>query len=373
MKFALVTLLLLVVGAALFLIPRRTPPAAPAPRLPTAPPGPAVDRRRSEPESAQPGPPELETFRMQRAADVSVDRQQAIVTLFRNVPRPPKLLHHLLSPAFVSAASSAELVDLIAGEPQIAARVLATVNSPFYALKTPVQSIGQAVSYLGLNAVRSVCLQYLLIDAFKPDSPQRKQVLDAIWRASAIASELTQHLAQRLAYPDQGALASAVVLSHLGRLATASAMPPGVLATIPDRGLLERVRAEQQAMGLASPEVGRLLMMHWELPLAIVEEAAAVDSILVTPDSRATAADAARPPRLALGYLCARLGERLAEARPLALSSFDLRTDLGLDGHHLQGYLGDAHRERLAGLLRSPELQAAVQRILSTATAMTAA
>ena len=77
-------------------------------------------------------------------------------------------MQQLLSPEFVARASSTELSELVMAEPLIAAKVLSTVNSPFYALQKPVTNIGQAVTFLGINTVRSICLQYMLAEAFKP-------------------------------------------------------------------------------------------------------------------------------------------------------------------------------------------------------------
>jgi len=308
----------------------------------------------------------LASYQPVTANEVTGDRKQQFVKSFHNVPRPPKLLHNLLSSDFVSSASSAELEDLIVGEPLIAAKVLATVNSPLFGLKTQVRSIGQAVNYLGLNAVRSVCLQYILIASFKADSKERECVLDATWRTSALASELIQQLAQKLSLPDQGALVSAVVLSFLGRLATAATVPLPVLTAIPADSLLDRASAEQQALGLSASEIGRLLMLDWELPRKIVEDAADIDSVLTTKFDAATTLDPVRRGRLALCYLCARLGERLAQGELTDLRSYDLLGERSPDFFHLWSYFDDARMIRLAELLRSPELDASLRKMLTT-------
>lgn len=306
----------------------------------------------------------LTSYEPLHADTLTGDRKQFFVNTFKDVPRPPKLLHHLLSPDFVGTASSAELEDLIVGEPLIAAKVLATVNSPLFGLKTQVRSIGQAVSLLGLNSVRSVCLQYILIASFKADSAGRERILDGTWKASALASELIQQLSLKLSLPDQGALVSAVVLSFLGRLATAATMPNMVLATIPTHDLLDRASAEQQALGLSSSEIGRLLMLDWELPRKIVEDAADIDWVLVTPGDTADAIDPVRRSRLALCYLCARLGERLAEGELEDLSRFDLASETGADYFQVWSYFDEARIVRLGEIFRAPEVNASLQKML---------
>ena len=82
-------------------------------------------------------------------------------------------------------------------EPLIAAKVLSTVNSPLYGLHRPVTNIGQAVTFLGISSVRSLCLQYMLAEAFKPTQAEAQKAFDAIWKASAIASELDGHAAHQ--------------------------------------------------------------------------------------------------------------------------------------------------------------------------------
>lgn len=313
-------------------------------------------------EASEPLPPDLASFQRLAAADLPAERRSAYVAVFRDVPRPPKLLQHLMSPEFLNAANSAQLVELINAEPLIVAKVLTAVNSPLYGLKSPVSSAGQAVTYLGLNTIRSLCLQYILINTFKADSAERQKVLDATWRASALASELAHQVSYRLELPESGLLVSAVVLSFLGRLATAATMPRAVLATIPARDFLARTRAEQERLGLSAGEIGRLLMIDWGLPERIVAEAADIDSLLATP--RGAIADA-RSHRLALGYLCARLGEQFAAGERTDLLNLDLPAAAEPELHHLRGHLGDPRLKRVNEYLRAPMLSTDLQRMVA--------
>ncbi len=367
-------MLILLAAAAVWLLLRR-PVKPPAPALTTA-------RRAAQADAAQARPitrtvpaqatadtplaaptlpAELAGFQHVLADTLTPERRSTFVAMFRDVPRPPKLLQHLMSPEFLNTADSSQLVELIGAEPLIAAKVLAAVNSPFYGLKSPVRSAGQAVTYLGLNSVRSLCLQYILITAFKADTPQRQQVLDGAWRASSLASELAQQLCHRLNLPEAGTTVSAVVLSFLGRLATAATMPQGMLAKVPERDFLQRSRAEQGLMGLCAGEIGRLVMVHWGLPDHIAADAADIDTVLVTPFS---ALDSERSARLALGYLCARLGEQLACGERTDLLDFDLHHSTAAELHHLQGGLDDARLAALPQLLREPRLSGELQRVL---------
>ncbi len=336
--------------------PLRTPiplvrPAGPAPTLV---PDPLPDL-----------PPEaLGSFNWRVAEDLPAEHRDALVTAVRRIPRPPAALHQMLSPQFLDRASSNALSELITGEAQIAAKVLATVNAPYYGLQRPVSGIGQAVTFLGLNTVRSICLQYLLEDAFKPTHPAQKQVHAEIWNASALASELCSRLCAKLGLADAGALVAQVLLSFLGHLATATLLagqPGPTGARLSVGPLLDRTRAAQDQLGLGPAEIGALLLQEWGLPDAIVNEVRAIDRLLVTPAGQRSAEDSQR---LAVAHLCARLGEHLATGGPVSaggLAGLAAGQAQAEDGFHLRAHLAAPALARLPEHLQAADLALALQ------------
>lgn len=309
----------------------------------------------------EPLPASLAEFRWLNEQDMDTAHRDTLLAAVRGIPRPPRSMQKLLSPDFVQRAGSAELSDLVMGEPLIAAKILSTVNAPFYGLHKPVTNIGQAVTFLGMNTVRSICLQYMLAEAFKPKLAEAQRSFDAIWKASAIASELCVRLGKALNLPDQGTLSTQVVLSFVGQLATASLIPMSGLEKWLERGRLERARLEQELLGLNATEIGGLLMKSWELPEELVDEVCGSGRQLVTPFM---STDPKRAPRFALGYLCARLGERLALGQLDSLEGYDPMLDRGVDTHHLRASLGHPALAKLDQALAAPDLLAAVDQML---------
>lgn len=329
--------------------------AEPAEPAPTAPSAPSAPLQAAMP---PPKPPELlaqlDALAWIRAEALPEARRRAVADVFRHVPRPPRLLQQLLSPEFINKAGMEELADLIGGEPLVAARVLATANSAMFGLATPVKGLRQAIAVLGLITLRILCLQYLMIRSFKADSPERQTLLTHLWNASTLASEMSQRLARRLGRPDPSRLGTLVVLSFLGRLAVSAALPRGLLATLPAGSFLQRTRNEQAALGLGTAEIGGLLMHGWDLPASLVDDVRRVDPCLV---ERAPDLD------LALCYLCARLGERLASGDLRRLSDFDLAASDSIDFHRIQARLARPDWLALAAALREPALCEALQRV----------
>ena len=341
-------------GLALYLRkPKAAGPAPVAARAPTLAPGSAADFPApaaipSKDDALLAG---LDALQWIRAETLPEHQRQAIAAVFKHVPRPPRLMQQLISPEFVNNASLEELAELIGSEPLVATRVLATANSSMFGLSTPVKGVQQAISTLGLITLRILCLQYLMIRSFKADSPERQRLLTNVWNASALASELCQRVARSVGRPDPGRLATLVVLSFLGRLASKATMPRGLLGTIPVGTFLERTRNEQATLGLSAGEIGGLLMRDWALPDSLIDDVRRVDPCLV---ERAPALD------LALCYVCARVGEKLVSGELRHLSDFDLARDQGADFHHIQSRLSRPEWAAMAAALRGPALCEAI-------------
>lgn len=365
MTFVLIGIAVLMAAIALYFSLQKSTKAIPprpaqAPRAPVEQGGVRVQRAAS-PVATTPVPEALSRFRLVRHTELAPAQAAAIMARLRLIPRPPSALHKLVSPEFLADATSAELSELMMSEPLIAAKVLAVVNSPFYGLAKPLGSIGQAATFLGMNTVRSICLQYMLDDSLKTSSPEIKKLFNTLWNASAFASELCFKLAQLLGLQDPGALVTQVVLSYLGQLATYSLLPPETVLAIANQDLLDRAMAEQEHLGLSSAELGSLLLQEWALPQAIIDDVRGIDLILVTPLS---AANAQRGARLALCYLCARLGGKLATGDITDLAAFDLAAQESPDFHHLRSYLDQPSIVRLVEFLRFPDVVSSINQMV---------
>lgn len=303
-------------------------------------------------------PAELAAWAPVSADSLPPQRLQGVAKTFHDVPRPPRLLSRLATLDLAGANGANDLVNLINGEPLIAAKVLAAVNAPAYGLQRPVSAIGQAVTYLGLNAVRSICMHHALQQGFHSDSPDRAERLKSLWQASALASELAQQTSPRASLPDPGGLACAVLLSFLGELAVSVAVPRGLLGRVPARDHFARTRAEQGLIGLGAPQIGAVLMRSWELPEEVIASVAALDTRLVQTTAAGCDTGALRD---AWGYLCARLGERLAAGELARLADFDLASDTGTELAAIRPLHADPRFAALLEPLAAPALQARIE------------
>ena len=209
----------------------------------------------SAPLSIEPIPPELVRLVWHRQADLAPLQRDALLAAMAGITRPPEPLLQLLSADFVAWASTSELSDLVMAELLVTGKLLGQVNATLYGLRHPVTDIAQAMALLGMATVRSICVQYMLAQAFEPASAARQRVLDTLWRSSTIASELGGRLGKALNLPDQGTLPTRAVLGFVGPMATASLLPLESLGEWLALAPPQRAAHEQALLGLSSGEI----------------------------------------------------------------------------------------------------------------------
>ncbi len=310
-----------------------------------------------------PLPPALVTFWLAEEHEILPDRVAQIGEQLRHIVMPPRGVQRFMSADIMASDASRELAELVMSEPRLAAKVLGRANSPFYGLQMPITSVPHAITYLGMNAVRSMALSFLLEESFTADDPELRQYYDSIWDSGLFASEICSLFAGKLGLTDSGALCTQTVLSFLGDLA-APALLGERAREVRDLTLLERLRFEQETIGASAVLLGTIMMREWGLPEAIVSAVSATGRVLVTPATQLAPEHAVRA---GLSYACARIGETIAQQRIEHVDQIDLLNDESPQLHHLQGYLRLPALARLPQLLQTPEVRLALMRMISAA------
>jgi HD-like signal output (HDOD) protein len=348
-------------------------PAAAPPRdnRPARPPVPAAPLGPPVPVAAPvvPAPASLAALRLQRTLQLDPAERSRLVTLLRQVAQPPASLPRLVSMDVLEDAAPRELAELVMREPRLAAKLLGRANSAFYALQSPIASIPHAISYLGINAVRSMALGFLVEATFPSTDPAVRRYSDRTWAAAMVAGELCSLLAVRLRCQDPAALAMQAVLSFLGEIAV-PVLAPDRADELGRLDLPERLARQQEWLGTNAIVLGSVLMQEWGLPESLVHEVEVAGRVVVTPvNPRETHHAAER----ALVYACARLGEAIASGRLVHAGQLDLATADDPLLYYLQGYLRLPALARLPDLLAAPDAAGMLDRMIASTVAVGAA
>lgn len=313
---------------------------------------------------ATPIPEELAGFRMVRVGDISPARQAILLEEMDRIFLPPRSLRELSDPDFEGSSSIRELTEFLLREPVLTARVLGVVNSPLHGLRSPIVSVQHAINFLGLNAVRSTALRFLIEESYRTETPSLQALYGRIWDAGLMGSEICAMLSQRLGFTDTGASSTTTVLSFVGDFAVLTLLPPDVAIESWEHGLFERTRIQQESLGFNAAVAGQLLLQQWGLPPKIVSGVERVGLML---DTAAEAPVSAEACRLALCYASARLGEGIALGRVRELSQLSLSPEEQPELAHLQGYLVQTPFARLEEFMQAQDVRNAFARMINAA------
>ncbi|MEO1008091.1 MAG: HDOD domain-containing protein [Planctomycetota bacterium] len=160
-----------------------------------------------------------------------------------------------------------ELAETIRFDQGLTAKILKTVNSSFFGLRTKCATIDKALVVLGLRELRNLALGFSLVPAmesaytsdFDPVDYWRRGIYTAV-AAKIIAGKVAPQIA------DEAFLGG--LLQDIGVMAMLQALGPSyaqLLATTADDHR-KLAAAELRVFDMQHPEVGALLARKWQLP-----------------------------------------------------------------------------------------------------------
>lgn len=217
---------------------------------------------------------DVENARQSGAIAGSADFQQVLERI-DELPAMPVIAQKMLALPLNTDKGEAQLLKLIAQDPQISARVIGLSNASLFGAPGMITSISDATMRLGLVQVKSIAIGMATIAAFtKP--PEGKFNSTDLWSHSiAIASvmrTIARHMpARNRPQEDRIFLAGLLhdigysVLNYLAR--DLSNMLYEKLNESKEASLLE---VEQALLGASHGEIGARLAAHWGLPPEII-------------------------------------------------------------------------------------------------------
>jgi HD-like signal output (HDOD) protein len=201
--------------------------------------------------------------------DADLSEEAAVRTLGDvAIPPCPRIVLELTAEARREEVDFLHLSRLITGDVALAAAVLRTANSPFFALRRRVQSVQQAVAVLGLRNLLKIVYGVVLKQSLGGEGTPP---MDRFWERSHFNAVVTSHLAARLPgtsaddaytfglFHDAGiALLLQKFPDYKQTLVQANASPGAFTAV------------EDERHGTNHVAAGALLARKWYLPEAVV-------------------------------------------------------------------------------------------------------
>lgn len=258
-----------------------------------------------------------------------------------DIPAQPQALVKLsllLADDDINLQAAAALIE---SDMALAAAVMKAVNSSLYGLKSRVQNVHQAITYLGMREVAAITFEMGLRAAFPP-APE----LDPIWKRAAWRSRVMARLAQRLSQDAWDAHAAGL-FEECGKAVLFRHAPDHyrtmlrASAAADDVALVEM---ERVGFGVSHDALGAALCESWGLA------APAVHSVRHHVQAQATRELPTAPARreiCALSVLAHLVETEPGDAEPAAIA---LAAQAGLDADRVRGALRHELEQRAEAL-----------------------
>jgi HD-like signal output (HDOD) protein len=184
------------------------------------------------------------------------------------LPQVCRDLDRALADSDVSIAAVAKIIE---GDPGIAAKVLQLVNSSFFGLPRNMVNVAQAVSYLGINTMKSLALADSLFHKLgKSDLAGMKREQERSLMRARIARRLFTDVKKA------DSASTAALLVDIGTLALQSRLPAECATNQLEakQRAVPLVEVERERLGVTHADVGAYLLGLWGLPHEIIEAVA---------------------------------------------------------------------------------------------------
>jgi len=204
-------------------------------------------------------------------------KAQALIGKLRWIPSLPSLYFRIALEMESPATSVETIGEIIAQDPPITAKVLQLANSAVFGLHLQVNQPAEAVSYLGLEATRTLVLLAHTFSEFD-GLPRAGFSVDELWFHAVLVGQFAGQIVMlEQQEPDLAEQAYAAGLLHdLGKILFAANLPAPFSKAIK---LAEQEKTglhvlEHRILGATHADIGACLLAIWGLPAPIVEAVA---------------------------------------------------------------------------------------------------
>jgi HD-like signal output (HDOD) protein len=203
-------------------------------------------------------------------------QQPAIHELIGNLkalPATPQTFQALSDAIAQPNAHSADIAQIVSKDTALSVKVLQLANSAFYRRGTPVTSIQAAITYAGLEMIKSLALSACVFSALDASPSAAKRLRDLQAR-SLRKAHFARMLLRESRHADEAF--TAALLLDIGQAVLALSAPEKFEQMIESARATGRAwhEVELEVFGAAHPEVGAYLLGLWGLPLDLIEAVA---------------------------------------------------------------------------------------------------
>jgi HD-like signal output (HDOD) protein/CheY-like chemotaxis protein len=198
---------------------------------------------------------------------------RALVGRLTSLPATAQTFHELSEAMTQPNAHTADISRIVSKDTALCLKTLQIVNSSFFRRSAPITSIHAAVTFVGMEMIRSLALSACMFNALDA-SPAASKLLRDLQSRSMRKAHFARTLLKESRHADEAF--TAALLLDVGQAVLAMCSPQMFSEVIQIARESNRPwhEVEKEAFGVAHPEVGAYLLGLWGLPLELIEAVA---------------------------------------------------------------------------------------------------
>ena len=198
---------------------------------------------------------------------MTMDEVLKIVLESPSLPTMPTVACKLISISSNEEIGMRDIADLISKDTSLSAKVLKVANSAFYNFPCKISTIHQAVSRIGINAIRSLVLSFSFLSI---KTKNKKDVFDyeKFWEQSLCNAVAAKLIMAEVVKSDWEEIFITGLLQNIGELILALSFPQQheqVLLEVPNSEK-DIIELEQQIIGADHTFIGYEVTKKWGFP-----------------------------------------------------------------------------------------------------------
>jgi HD-like signal output (HDOD) protein/CheY-like chemotaxis protein len=204
------------------------------------------------------------------------ERLKTLIRQMRHLPSIPTLYTQVVKKTSRDDTSVEEIGSLIGRDISMTAQVLKLANSAFFGLQQQLSNPEEAVSYLGLDTIKSLVLSIHAFSQFEKAETGALKI-ESLWSHSLQVASSAKRISKLEGQDPKTAeeAFTAGLLHDIGKLVLAVNLPGEYAEAVRlAQSGLELSLAEQQVFGSNHADVGGYLIGLWGLPVPVVEAVA---------------------------------------------------------------------------------------------------
>lgn len=170
---------------------------------------------------------------------------------------------------------TAQIAEIIGRDPSLTSRLLRLVNSVYYGLGTPVNSIEEAVFFLGVRQIRQLAMVTPVIEDFQRLTKQCDFPWRDFWQHCIGTAILTREVAASTKAETDDSVYVAGLVHDVGKIVMAWTFPEhfAEIHRQAEPGTRELREIENEVLGIDHGELGALYLERHRLPELMINSA----------------------------------------------------------------------------------------------------